>query len=105
VLQQLGDAYLLNHHTTPFSGSLRVTGERDVRYLLGHAGAKPELLGWDVGELLLFLHLIDPDTGAVGRAGRVTACSYDHASRSATLDIDNSRSNFEALQARLGALS
>ena len=52
--------------------------------------------------LMHFDDRIDPDTGAVGRDGRIVSVRYTPANDTATFDIDNSRKDFDALLERLG---
>jgi hypothetical protein len=68
-------------------------------------GVHPSKLLTDTGELIRFSDRVDPDTGALGRDGRIASVSYDHSTETATVAIDNERRNFEAMLARLSALS
>jgi hypothetical protein len=54
------------------------------------------------GELMRLAHRTDPDTGAHSRTGTIAQVSYQHDTVTASVDIDNTRSDFEALQTRLG---
>jgi hypothetical protein len=96
----LGDAFLSLHRTTPFKGTLTVT-RGGVRRLLGGANVHPGHLLREGGELIRFTHRIDPDTGGLGRDGRIASIEYDSDSETATVAIDNDNANFEALLARL----
>jgi hypothetical protein len=103
--EQIGDTYLLNHKTTPLKGSLSVTGQGGVRRVLGGAAVHPAHLLKNTTEFIRFSHRIDPDTGNHGREGRIASVSYTHTGEKASVQIDNDRQNFEALLARLGALT
>ena len=48
-----------------------------------------------------FRQLKNPDTGALGREGRIAKVTYTHATDSAALDIDSTAGSFDALNARL----
>lgn len=101
ALDQLCATFVSAHRSMPFKGTLTVTGWDSVRMTVGGASVPAwELLRY-VGELIHFPNLVDPDTGAKGRDGRISAVSYDHDSMTASVSIDSQRSNFEALLARL----
>jgi hypothetical protein len=102
--QQLGDVFLRDHMTTPLKGNVTITpgGARD--YLAGDS-IHPSQLLLEVGEKIHLSHRIDPDTGAQGRKGDIAQVSYDHATQTAQLSIDNQRTRFEALLARLAVVT
>jgi hypothetical protein len=101
ALDQLCQTFISGHGKMPFKGTVTVSGNTAVCMTVGGASVPPwELLRY-VGELLHFPNLVDPDTGAKGRDGRIAAVTYDHDSRTASVSIDSQRSNFEALLARL----
>jgi len=104
VAAQLGDTFLASKLVTPFKGSVEVAmgGARD--YLSGQTIHPSELL-LEVGELMHFSHRIDPDTGSAGRDGYITAVSYDHDSRKASVAIDSERKRFESLLSRLAVVT
>jgi hypothetical protein len=54
--------------------------------------------------LMHFSNRIDPDTGALGRDGRIAQVTYNHNEQEAQVSIDNQRNNFEALISRLSAV-
>jgi hypothetical protein len=54
------------------------------------------------GELLRFNDLIDPDTGDLGRDGRIVEVTYNHDENSVVVTIDSSRTSFESLLERIG---
>lgn len=99
---QILDTFLATHKTAQFKGEYVITGP--VREILTGKTVPPEQLGMRTTELLRFTDRIDPDTGAVGRDGRIVRVKYSHAEDQASVSIDNSSQNFEALLARYGAL-
>jgi hypothetical protein len=102
--QQLGDTFLDTHMTTPLKGNVNVTagGVRD--YLAGDS-IHPSQLLLEVGEKIHLSHRINPDTGSQGRDGDIAQVSYDHTSQTAQVSIDNQRTRFEALLARLAVVT
>lgn len=100
---QLGDTYLSNHRTAQFKGTASITGPTTREILTGKS-IPPEQLGMRTGELLRFNDRVDPDTGAVGRDGRISSVKYTLADDKATVTIDNTSQNFEALLARLAVI-
>lgn len=101
---QLGDIFLQNNATTPFSGTAIAT-EGGVRRVGTGQSVHPAELLTAPNELLRQNHMVNPDTGALGRDGRIAAVTYDHDAQTAQITIDDQRSNFAALLARLGAVS
>jgi hypothetical protein len=100
----IGDTWLTGHRTTPFKGS--VSGGRGAfRDIRTGVEIPPARLLRMTGQLVRFMDRIDPDTGGVGRDGRVAAVTWTHASDVAALAVDSSRSNFEALMARFDLLA
>jgi len=102
--QQLGDTFLRTHMTTPLKGNVAISpgGARDY---LGGNSIHPSQLLLEVGEKIHLSHRIDPDTGSQGRDGDIAQVSYDHATQTAQLSIDNQRNRFEALLARLAVVT
>lgn len=100
---QLGDTFLSNHKTAQFKGTARIVGPTAREILTGRS-IQPEQLGMRTGELLRFSDRIDPDTGAVGRDGRIAAVKYRLAEDDAMVTIDNTSQNFESLLARLAVI-
>ena len=47
----------------------------------------------------------DPDTGDVGRDGRIVKVSYQPLTDTVQTDVDSARSDFGALLARIGVLA
>lgn len=101
--RQILDAYLANHRNAAFSGDYQITGP--VRETLTGKSVPPEQLGMRTTELLTFMDRTDPNTGAVGRDGRMVRVKYSLETDTATVSIDSQNKNFEALLARFAALA
>lgn len=101
--QQIGDTWLAAHITTPFKGSATITGP--LEHILTGGRVEPERLLLLTGELILFDGMIDPDTADVGRSGRISQVTYTPADDVAKVTIDDSRSDVDALLARLAAVT
>lgn len=99
AMAALGDAYLQRLATIGMSGSLTVAAEDGVKTTVGGRPVPPDELGLYTGELLQISNLIDPMTGALGRAGIINQVSV--ADGVATVALSSSRGNFEALMARM----
>jgi hypothetical protein len=99
---RIGDLYLGQHRTTPFKGGFNVTGQGGVRRVLGGAALHPAHL--DVGQRVRCAHRTDPDTGAWSRDGTIASIQYDHDSLTSTVSLDENRSGFDALLARLAVV-
>jgi hypothetical protein len=99
--QALGDTYLLGHRTSPLKGQSAITVD-GARRVQGGESVHPAHLLPLTGELMRLAHRTDPDTGAHSRTGTIAQVSYQHDTVTASVDIDNTRSDFEALQTRLG---
>jgi hypothetical protein len=98
---QLGDSYLAGHRTSPFRGTVAAKGNNSiVNPLTGDSIGAP-LAPLFVGELFRLPDRIDPDTGALGREARVANVDVDLNEDTATIALDNTRNNFEALLSRL----
>lgn len=103
--QQIADTFLAAHRTTPLKGTLTITGDgRAWRTPSGAGLAVDELLSC-TGDLVRMRHLVDPDTGKLGRLGRIASVDYDAAANTAQVEIDSTNKNFEALLARLAILT
>lgn len=100
---QLADTYLANHKLAQFKGEAKITGP--VREILTGRNVPPEQLGMRTQQLLRFNDRIDPDTGAVGRDGRIAAVKYSLDRDEATVSVDNTSQSFEALLSRLAVIS
>jgi hypothetical protein len=101
----IGDTWLPDHKTTPFKGTVSITGNGAARDILTGEDLPPERLLLMGGELILFNDRPDPDTGGHGRVGRIVGVKYVAAEDRAEVTIDNSRQSFEALLARYGVLA
>lgn len=101
---QIGDVFLANHDSTPMRGQLTVI-PGGVRKVLDGGEVHPSELLIGTNQLVRFTDRIDPDTGSLGREGRVAAVSYDHNAQTAAVTIDNENRNFEALLSRLAVVT
>jgi hypothetical protein len=101
---QIGDVWLQSHKTTPFRGTVTLVGDESLRHITTGRNVGLEELLLNTTELLRFSDRTDPDTGGHGRDGRIAAVSYTPATNTATVTIDNSRTSFEALLARLALI-
>lgn len=102
--QRLADKYLAAHRTTPFKGKGQATGHNAIRdYATGQA-ISPDTLLTLTGGLMHFDHLIDPDTGNLGRDGRLVKVAYRPETDTASFDIDSSRGDFDRTLQRAGVL-
>jgi len=102
--QQLGDIFLSNHYGTPLKGDVSIVGGGARDYSSGRVLHPSELL-LQIGELMHLSHRVDPDTGAHGRDGRMSAVSYEHNTQTAKVSLDNQRNRFEALLERLAVVT
>lgn len=91
---RLADAFLEKQLRTPFAGQL-TTKHGGIRQA-GRDVHPAELLT-NTEELILFRQLIDPDTGAQGRMGRIAAVEYDHKTETARVAIDDAHSGFSGV--------
>lgn len=105
VAQQLGDVFLALRAKTPFKGQWKLTGEKAAWGASDKHPVHPSTLLINGGDLVRFAHLIDPDTGAVGRDGLLANVQYSHDDRVVLGDVDNTRSDFEALLGRLATVT
>jgi len=101
---QLGDAWLANHSTTPFRGTLTITGPNALRDRTSGTPIPPATLLRHTGELIHFADRIDPDTGGVGRDGRIVNVTYRPDLDQAVIELDNSRADFDQLLSRLAVI-
>lgn len=101
---RLADKYLAAHRTTPFRGKGTATGHGAIRdYATGQA-ISPDTLLLLAGGLMHFDHLTDPDTGNLGRDGRLVRVAYRPETDTASFDIDSSRGDFDRTLQRTGVL-
>jgi hypothetical protein len=101
---QIGDLWLAAHQTTPFKGSVTITGDQSVRHIMSGSDIGLEDLLLNTGQLLRFSDRSDPDTGGHGRDCRIASVSYTPASNTAQITLDNSRTSLPALLARLAII-
>lgn len=105
ALTQLADTWLAAHTTTPFKGKQAIQGAHSVRDYLTGDNVAPERLLAMTTDLLHFDDRINPDTGDVGRDGRIVKVSYQPLTDTVQTDVDSARSDFGALLARIGVLA
>lgn len=98
----IADTWLTGHRTTPFKGTRTLIGDGSIRDLRTGQSIGLHTLGNKTMEMVRFADHVDPDTGGLGRDGRMTEVKYRHAEDTAEITIDNSRASFEALLARFG---
>jgi hypothetical protein len=103
--QQIGDTFLANHRAAQLRGSIQAQGMSSIRGLADGRYVHPSALLRMTGERVRLAHRTDPDTGGHGRDGTIASVSYDHDARSVSVEIDNRRSNFEALLSRLAVVT
>ena len=83
------------------SATIGVGGVRD--YLTGVA-VHPAHVMLGVGQLVRITDQTDPESGLMGRDGRIVGGRYAHDTRTLTVDFDSTRASFEALMERFGAV-
>ena len=104
VAERFADLWLADHVAAPFSASVQITGPEACRQVLTGQDVPAHLIPLYVGEKLRLGHRVDPDTGALGRDGRIVAASYDAASDTCTVTLDDRRESFDRVLARYGLL-
>jgi hypothetical protein len=100
----IGDAFMQSRARQQLRGSIDVGPGDIVSYASGQQ-IHPCRLVEDTNEFLHIPSLVDPDTGAQGRDGKMVQIGYDPQTERATLSIDNSRDNFEVLMSRFGLIN
>lgn len=105
AMAQIGDTWLKAHVGTPFKGTNTIVGDEAVRDRLSGTPVPCDQLLLDTGELLHFSDRVHPDSGGIGRDGRMVNVTYDHNKNEVSVALDNTRSNFEALLARLAVVT
>lgn len=100
--QKLGDVFLAEHLRTPFRGGLVIPAGEFFDFG-SNAPVHPSWALADPGELVNLPDQVDPDTGAIGRDGRVVSVEYDEEAGTATCQLDDTRETFDALLAQYGA--
>lgn len=96
----IGDVFLASHRNTPFKGTLTLNGPGSIRRVRGGQSVTPGELLRNTGELIHFSHLTDPDTGGLGRYGRIASASLT-GPWSAQVQIDSTNDNLQALLNRI----
>lgn len=99
--QAIGTAWLTDKAATPFRGSLTLTGRQAIRNRLSGQPVPLHQLLADTDELINLTDRVNPDDGTVGRAARISEVTYRPVEDVATVTLDNTRSDFDALLARL----
>jgi hypothetical protein len=102
---QLCDVFLAQHNTMPFQGTIHATSRKAVALSAGGVQVPPAKLLRYGGEKVSFKHLIDPDTGALGRDGRIAQVTYSADTDSAEVAIDSTSGSYEAITARLAVVT
>lgn len=97
----IGDAWLANHASAPFRGSVTATGPDSVRDRQSGQPIPLTRLLRDTGQLIHFSNRTDPVTGANGTNGRVTEVKWTADTDVAEVTLDNTRQNFETLLNRI----
>ena len=101
AMAALGDGFLRLGARAPLKGSLLVTAPDAVTMIGTGRSVPPGELGLYTGELILLRDQIDPLTGDLGRIAIITAVSAPAGT--AALTLDNTRTGFQALIARVAA--
>ena len=99
VLTQFADIWLTGHVRAPLRGELAVTG-RGLRNYQSGQSVDPFEVGLYTSELVHLGGEIDPDTGAIGRDAPIAQVSYDAQQETASVSLDATRENFEAVVSR-----
>lgn len=103
AMQAIADAWLLRYARTPMKGTL-VSQGRALRDLPTSKGIPAAYAGTRVGELAMLSNLDDLDTGERGRVAITVGAAYDEGEDKATLAVDNTRDDIDAVFARMGIL-
>jgi hypothetical protein len=103
LANQLGDVFLATHARTPLKGSLDIQ-PGGLRSVATDEPIHPSELLNNTTELIRLSHLIDPDTGAVGRDGIIESVSYSEETETASVQLDNDRNSFEQLLQRMAVV-
>lgn len=102
---QIASIYLQDHIRTPFKGSVVAHGNDAITGVLDGKPVSLWTLPSYTTEMLRLNNRIDPDTGAIGRDGRIAQVDVDVDTATATIALDSTRSNFEAYLARLALVT
>ncbi|HWH13279.1 MAG TPA: hypothetical protein VNT51_00925, partial [Miltoncostaeaceae bacterium] len=101
--QAIGDAWLATRTRRPTRGSVTVVGRGAARDINGGEVAPAQFLRW-CGQMVRLTHRWDPDTGAWGRDGYISAVSYDPQTDTAQVSLDSPRDRLDAFLSRLAAV-
>jgi hypothetical protein len=101
---QIGATWLADHTKTPFKGSITAHGDT-VEELLTGRKVSVWTLPLYTTELIRLNHRYDPDTAGIGRDGRIAQVDVDVDAITATIALDNTRTNFEAYLERLALVT
>lgn len=105
TMTQIGSIYLADHIRTPFKGSVVAHGYSAINITTTGEQVPIWVLPTYTTELLRLNNRIDPDTGGLGRDGRIAQVDVDVDAASATIQLDSTRNNFEAYLARLALVT
>jgi hypothetical protein len=101
--EALANAFLASTSVSPFRGQFVAAKVGDVHRLPGHEPVHPSELMLAGGELIR-IPRINPDTGDLGRDGKIATITYDPDKEDAVIVIDDDRNNFQALMNRMAAV-
>jgi hypothetical protein len=105
ALRTIGDIWLKAHKTTPFKGSITVTGDAAVRETLTGQSVPAGVLLSRTNEIVRLMDRVDPDTGGLGRDARIANVSYTPATATAVVTLDNTRDLLAPLLARMAVVT
>jgi hypothetical protein len=97
----MADAFLQSHVRQQLRGSVDVGPGDVVLYDTGVPVPLGSLVA-DTNELLHIPSLVDPDTGAQGRDGKMVSVAYTPETEQASISIDNQVDNFAVFMSRHG---
>lgn len=103
MAEKIGEVWLNNHQETPFAGAVKAPVGA-VRNVGSGQPVHPSLLLRYTQELLRVSHMIDPNTGGVGRDGLIAGVTYNHAQQMAEIALNSRLDNFDPLLERLAVL-
>jgi hypothetical protein len=103
--QQIADTYAADHLRTQFKGTVTIHGGRSVSKITSGDVVPVYQLPLYTQELFRLNNRIDPDSGGVGRDGRIATVEVDVDTQTAQVALDNTRNNFEAYLARLALVT
>lgn len=101
--EAIANAFLQSNSVSPFRGQFSAAKVGDVRRMPGGQPLHPSELLLSGGELIR-IPRINPDTGDLGRDGKVATVSYDGEKEEAVVTVDDDRQNFQALMNRMAAV-